>query len=243
MEPNDDREPPLAQIERPERRDDEPRSPDWEELARRGDERIAALKAVRRPRVFVISGPSGVGKDTVIDRMRERFPECFFAVTATTRSRRETEIDRIHYRFMTMAEFERHEAEGDFIESANVYGHRYGVLRSPIESALGDGRDVIVKVDVQGAATLRRRIVNSTSIFLAPDSMTELLQRLRVRKTEDHEALLRRFATASHELDAAGAFDFVVFNESGHLDQTVDRLREIVSVERSRLHQLPVTIV
>ena len=130
MEPNDEHEPALAQMDReqPEPRDDEAHSPDWEELARRGDERIAALKAARRPRLFVISGPSGVGKDTVIDRMRERFPECFFAVTVTTRARREKEIDGIHYRFMPVDEFERREAEGDFIETANVYGNRYGVL-------------------------------------------------------------------------------------------------------------------
>lgn len=233
----------VQAVGRPDGVGDDGHSPDWEELARRGDERIAALRAAHRPRVFVISGPSGVGKDTVIDRMRERFPECFFAVTVTTRPQREKEIDGIHYRFMAVEEFERREVEGEFIEAANVYGNRYGVLRFPIESALGEGRDVIVKVDVQGAATLRRRIVNSTSIFLAPDSMTELLQRLRVRKTEDHEALLRRFATASHELEAAGAFDYVVFNESGHLEQTVDRLQQIVAVERARLHQLPVTIV
>jgi guanylate kinase len=224
--------------------DDDLHSPDWEELARRGDERIAALLAARRPRLFVVSGPSGVGKDTVIDRMRERFPGSYFVVTATTRPPRANEVDGVHYRFMDLAEFERREAAGEFLEAANVYGSkRYGVLRGPIETALAERRDVFVKVDVQGAATIKRRVVNAISIFLAPESMAELLNRLRSRKTEDPAELLRRFATASHELEAASEFDYLVVNESGHLEWTVDRLHEIVTVERSRVHQAPVTIL
>ena len=232
----------LAAVDEREDRDDDLHSPDWEELARRGDERIAALRAERRPRLFVISGPSGVGKDTVIDRMRQRFPECFFAVTATTRPSRVHEVDGIHYRFLSVEEFTAREAAGEFLETANVYGKRYGVLRDPIETALAEGRDVIVKVDVQGAATIRRRVANATSIFLAPENMGELLNRLRLRKTEDPAALLRRFATASHELEAATDFDYLVFNESGSLEQTVERIHEIVTVERSRVHQGPVTV-
>ena len=235
-------DPTLAELDRPDGQADDLHSPDWEELARRGDERIAALQAARRPRLFVISGPSGVGKDTVIDRMRQRFPECFFAVTATTRPRRDQEVDGVHYRFLSAQEFAAREAAGDFLETANVYGKRYGVLRRPIETALAEGRDVVIKVDVQGAATLRRRVSNAISIFLAPENMAELLNRLRYRKTEDPAALLRRFATASHELEAASTFDYLVFNESGHLEGTVGRLHEIVTVERSRVHQEPVTI-
>jgi guanylate kinase len=216
-------------------------SPDWEELARRGDERIEALRAGRHPRLFVISGPSGVGKDSVIDLMRQRFPDCFFAVTATTRAPRANEEDGIHYRFLSVEEFERGEREGAFLESANVYGRRYGVLRAPIEDALSEGRDVVVKVDVQGAATIRQRVKHSISIFLAPESMSELLHRLQVRKTEDQAALLRRFETASHELEQARFFDYVVFNEAGKLGRTVDRIHEIVTVERARVRQEPVT--
>jgi guanylate kinase len=216
-------------------------SPDWEELARRGDERIEALRSARRPRLFVISGPSGVGKDTVIDQMRQRFPDCFFAVTATTRAPRPNEEDGIHYRFLTVDEFERGEREGAFLEAANVYGRRYGVLRGPIEDALLEGRDVVVKVDVQGAATIRQRVRNSISIFLAPESMAELLHRLEVRKTEDRAGLLRRFETAWHELEAAQAFDYVVFNRAGELQETVNRIHEIVTVERARVHQKPVS--
>jgi guanylate kinase len=215
-------------------------SPDWEELARRGDERIDELKAARRPRLFVISGPSGVGKDSVIDLMRQRFPDCFFPVTATTRTRREQEVDGIHYLFLSAEEFERRERQGDFLESANVYGRRYGVLRSPIEAALGEGRDVVVKVDVQGAATIRRRVAHSISIFLAPESTSQLLHRLHARQTEDDAAILRRFETAAHELEAARHFDYVVFNRAGELPETVNRIHEIVTVERARVHQEPV---
>ena len=216
-------------------------SPDWEELARRGDERIEALKRARRPRLFVISGPSGVGKDTVIEKMRVRFPDCFFAVTATTRAPRPNEEDGIHYRFLSVDEFERGEREGAFLEAANVYARRYGVLRGPIEDALLEGRDVVVKVDVQGAATIRQRVRNSSSIFLSPESMAELLHRLEVRKTEDKAGLLRRFETAAHELEQALFFDYVVFNEAGELEKTVNRIHEIVTVERARVHQQPVT--
>jgi guanylate kinase len=215
-------------------------SPDWEELARRGDERIDALRAGRRPRLFVISGPSGVGKDTVIDQMRRRFPDCFFPVTATTRPRRRGEEDGIHYHFLSGEEFEQGERDRNFLESANVYGRRYGVLRRPIEDALREGRDVVVKVDVQGAETIRQRVHHSISIFLTPESMSELLHRLRDRKTEDEEGLLRRFETASHELEKARDFDYVVFNRAGELTETVNRIHEIVTVERARVNQPPV---
>ena len=207
-------------------------------LGQRADQQIAALRAGRHPRLFIISGPSGVGKDAIIEHLRARFPECFFAVTATTRDRRPGEIDGIHYIFLTEDVFAARLAEGDFLESATVYNvGRYGVLKGPIASALSYGQDAIVKVDVQGAATLRALIPEAISIFIAPESMHELLRRLQSRKTDEGEALMRRFSTASHELETATLFDYMVFNEADRMGEAIEQLAAIIVAERCRVNQ------
>ncbi|MCA9879950.1 MAG: guanylate kinase, partial [Thermomicrobiales bacterium] len=122
------------------------------------DDLIANLRSWRRPRVFIISGPSGVGKDSVIEQLRSRLPEAHYAVTATTRTRRPGEMDGVHYHFMSEEEFRSRLAEGEFLESASVYGNLYGVPRSAARAALARGQDVFFKVDVQGAAEIRRII-------------------------------------------------------------------------------------
>src|SRR3954469_25908626 len=119
-----------------------------------GDAFIADLRARREPRLFVISGPSGVGKDSVIERLRDLNQDIHFAVTATTRARRPGEIDGIHYYFLDDDTFQAKEADGEFIETAEVYQHHYGVPRTPVRHALARGQDVIVKVDVQGAESI-----------------------------------------------------------------------------------------
>ncbi len=207
-------------------------------LGQRADHQIAMLRAGRHPRLFIISGPSGVGKDAVIEQLRDRFPESFFAVTATTRERRPGEIDGIHYIFLTEEAFSEKLAEGDFLESATVYGvGRYGVLKGPIASALSYGQDAIVKVDVQGAATLRGIVPDAVSIFIAPESMQELLRRLQSRKTDTGEALMRRFGTASRELETAPDFDYLVFNEADRMDEAIERIAAIITAERCRVRQ------
>ncbi len=203
----------------------------------RGDEILADLRAGARPRLIVISGPSGVGKDTIIDRMRALYPEMFFAVTATTRARRPGEIDDIHYRFLTRAEFEGLLAASEFVESAEVYGNLYGVPRSPIRQALGRGQDTVVKVDTQGAQTFRGLAPGGIFIFIAPPSIGELARRLRARKTDGDEALMRRLRTAQRELATVEHFDYVVFNESDREDATVAQIMAILTAERCRLHQ------
>jgi len=207
-------------------------------LGQRADHQIAALRSGRRPRLFIISGPSGVGKDAIIEHLRVRFPESFFAVTATTRERRPGEIDGVHYIFLTEEAFSEKLAEGEFLESASVYGvGNYGVLKSPIASALSFGQDAFVKVDVQGAETLRQAIPEAVSIFIAPDSMQELLRRLQSRKTDVGEALMRRFGTASRELDTAPDFDYLVFNEAEQMTEAIEEIAAIVVAERCRVHQ------
>jgi guanylate kinase len=197
-----------------------------------GDAFIADLRARHKPRLFVISGPSGVGKDSVIERLRDAFPEIHFSVTATTRARRPGEIDGIHYYFLDEETFLAREAEGEFIETATVYHHRYGVPRTPVRHALARGQDVVVKVDVQGAASIKAVAPNATFIFIAPESMTELLRRLRSRKTDDPDALMARFSAASRELLQAREFGYVVFNEVERLTSAIDEISAIVEAER-----------
>ncbi len=201
------------------------------------DRTIAGLRALARPRLIVISGPSGVGKDTIINRMRELHPDMDFAVTATTRERRPGEIDGFHYHFYAREDFAQKLAAGEFIEFAEVYGNFYGVPRTPIREALARRQDVVVKVDPQGAATFRRLAPNGIFIFIAPPSMDELARRLWDRKTDDPDAMLRRLQTARREMAAVELFDYVVFNESERLDQTVAEISAILLAEKRRIHQ------
>ena len=211
-------------------------------LNERADELIDQMRQVRRPRLFIISGPSGVGKDAVIERMREAHPDFHYVVTATTRPRRPGEIDGVHYYFMTEAEFVAQHGQDGFLEAAVVYGNWYGVPKSRIRSALQSGMSVVVKVDVQGSATIRQSIPQSVLIFLVPPSMSELLGRLRSRKTDDPDVLMQRLSTATRELAAAKSFDYVVFNESDELDETVKQISAIIVAESSRMEQHEITV-
>jgi guanylate kinase len=202
-----------------------------------GDLFIADLRARRRPRLIVISGPSGVGKDTVIERLRDAYPEIHFAVTATTRPRRPGEIDGIHYYFLDPATFAERLDHGEFLESAVVYNHQYGVPKGPVRQALQRGQDVVIKVDVQGAATIRELVPHGTYIFLAPESMDELLQRLQSRKSDDPDVLMARFMAADRELRRAREFDFVIFNERERIDRTIAKLSAIIDAEHHRIDQ------
>jgi guanylate kinase len=206
-------------------------------LGEDADHVIGDLRALRRPRVFIISGPSGVGKDSVIEQLRDRYPGAHYAVTATTRNRRPGEMDGVHYLFMSEEEFRNRLAEGDFLESASVYGNLYGVPRSAAREALARGQDVFFKVDVQGAAEIRRLIPTAVSIFLAPESAATLLQRLKHRKTDDPAVLMTRFATATQELAAAFDFDYVIFNQQDRLDQALEEILAIVHAEKVRSTQ------
>lgn len=211
-------------------------------LNERADELIDQMRRVRRPRLFVISGPSGVGKDAVIERMRERHPDFHYVVTATTRPRRPGEIDGIHYYFMTEDEFTAQLEQDEFLEAAQVYGNWYGVPKGRIRAALQSGTSVVIKVDVQGSATIREAIPDSVLIFLVPPSMSELLMRLKSRKTDDPDVLMQRLSTATRELAAARNFDYVIFNESDQLEDTVGQISAVIASESSRIAQHEITI-
>ena len=186
------------------------------------------------PLLVVISGPSGVGKDTVIALMRERMPECRFAVTATTRERRPGEVDGEHYYFYPEETFRRMIADGDLLEWAEVYGKLYGVPRRQVDDALRDGADIVVKTDVQGAATIKRIEPAALLIFLAPPGMDTLVERLRSRSTESPDDFDVRLRTAEAEMRAAADFDRVVVNRDGRVDETVEEMRAIIAAERAR---------
>jgi len=202
----------------------------------RADELIDALRNAARPLLIVISGPSGVGKDTVIEHMRQVLPECYYAVTATTRQRRPGEINGVHYHFFTTEDFTRDVEAGEFLEHATVYGNLYGVPKAKVRQALRQGKDVVIKVDPQGAATIRRLAPEALMIFLLPPDMGELSRRLRSRKTDNPPDLYYRINIASREIATSELFDYFVINESEQIERAVELIQQIITVEKLRIH-------
>ena len=195
------------------------------------------------PLLIVISGPSGVGKDSVLERLRERGLPFHFTVTATTRPQREVKPeDHRFLRFLSDEEFDRLLAEDGLLEHAEVYGYHYGVPKAPLRDALARGQDVIVRVDVQGAATIKRLVPSAVLIFLAPPSVDELAERIRARGLDDPETVRRRLDKAAAELERQREFDHVVVNERDHLDDAVDRILAIIEEERRRPGRAPVRL-
>ena len=194
------------------------------------------------PLLILISGPSGVGKDAVIARLKELGRPYHFVVTATTRASREGEIDDVHYQFMTQPAFDALLAEGGFLEHATVYGGSYGVPKHQIAEALSSGSDVILRVDVQGARTLRTLIPAAVLVFVAPASRDELQRRLTERSTETPASLSRRLKLAAWEMEQTGIFDYLVVNEDGRLDEAAATIDAIVTAEHARVVQRRVTI-
>lgn len=181
---------------------------------------------------MALSGPSGVGKDAVLDRMKNSRRRMSFAVTATTRRRRSGEVDGVDYHFLSKERFERMRDRGELLEWAEVYGNYYGVPRQQVDRALRDGRDIMVKVDVQGAMTIKRVMPQAISIFLVAPSMEELQGRLRNRKTESDSDMQRRTATAAEEMKKIDDFDYVVVNDT--VEQAVSEIERIISAEKER---------
>ena len=186
------------------------------------------------PLLVVISGPSGVGKDAVIERMRSSNVPYHFAVTATARPKRENEVDGVDYIFVERDEFQSMIRNDELLEWAEVYGNPYGVPKSPVRDALARGQDVILKIDVQGADNIRRLVPGAVYVFLAPPDMLELRRRLMQRRTESQETLNIRLATALKEMEEASKFDHLVINRTNRLDETVNEIISIIEYERAR---------
>lgn len=171
-------------------------------------------QTVTRGRVLVLSGPSAVGKSTVVRRLREQVPDLHFSVSATTRAPRPGEVDGIDYHFVSAERFQQFIDDGELLEWADIHGglHRSGTLSEPVISAAATGHPVLIEVDLAGARAVKKAVPDAITVFLAPPSWAALQQRLTDRGTETAEAMARRLATAEAELAAQGEFDVVVVN-------------------------------
>ena len=195
------------------------------------------------PLLVVISGPSGAGKDSVLLRLRERELPFHFTVTATTRPQREVDpADHQFISFLSEEAFDRLLAEDGLLEHAQVYGYRYGVPKAPVREALERGQDVVMRVDVQGAATIKKLTPAALLIFLTPPSLAGLEARLRSRGLDDPETMRRRMEAASRGLEQLPRFDYAVANERDRLDDAVDQVLSIMAAERCRVGRRPVTL-
>jgi guanylate kinase len=186
--------------------------------------------------LIVISGPSGVGKDTILQdlKQRESAPPRHYVVTYKTRVRRPSETEGVDYHFVPEETFAELHRRGRLLEASQVHGHWSGTPRDQVIQALANGRDAVLKIDVQGAAKIRRRSPDALLIFIAPPSFDALVGRLKGRATETPPELARREADARDELAHQVDYDYVVVNETGRAHQTADRIDEIIANEHRR---------
>jgi guanylate kinase len=194
------------------------------------------------PLLIVISGPSGVGKDAILNGMRQLQWPMHFAVTATTRPQRPGEADGTDYHFTTADRFREMISGGELVEWANVYGNFYGVPKREVQQALAEGLDVVVKVDVQGAASIRAIVPEAVFIFVAPPSIEDLAERLRQRKTESGVDLNLRTKAAEEEMTSLPLFDYVVVNCDGKLEVAVSQISAIITAEKCRVEARSIEI-
>lgn len=191
--------------------------------------------------LFVLSGPSGVGKDSVIRALRSHQPNVHYAITATTREPRPGEIPDSSYFFLSKQQYDAMVDADELIAPANVHGHWYGAPVREIREALTGGRDVLLKIDVQGAMQVRRRFPQGVYIFLSAESFQALVERLVARHTENDEELQRRLRDARFEMDAMPQYDYCVVNRERDLSCAVNDVSCIMNAERLRIHRQPIT--
>lgn len=189
------------------------------------------------PLLIVISGPSGVGKDSVIEEMKARGLPFHFVITATTRAARADEVDGKDYFFLSQDEFAKMIDEGELLEYAVVYKDYKGIPKSQVRKALASGKNVIMRIDVQGAETVRELVKDALLIFLTPQDEEELINRLKKRNTETKESLKLRIATTRQEYKKIDLFDYIVINKDDHLGEAVDTIEAIIQAEQHRVHQ------
>ena len=193
----------------------------------------------RYPLLIVVSGPSGVGKDSVLQRLKARGAAFHFVVTATTRPPRPGERHGVDYYFYSPEEFARLIEQDELMEWSIVYGDYKGIPKAPVRAALERGQDVIMRIDVQGAQKVRRLCPQAVLIFLTTETEEELVHRLRRRATETEDALALRIAMARKELEHMPEFDYVVVNRAEHLDEAVEAILAIVQAEHHRVEHRP----
>jgi guanylate kinase len=189
----------------------------------------------KKPLLIVFSGPSGAGKDAVLSRLKAiKFP-IEHITTTTTRTIRPREREGIDYNFVSREQFQKMIDEHELLEWANVYGNFYGVHKQAVRKALGEGKDTIIKIDVQGAATIKKIVPQAVFIFLITKTRQELIDRLTRRKTESEENLKLRIATAEEEMKTIGMFDYVAVNGHKCIDRVVDEIKAIITAEKMRV--------
>lgn len=194
------------------------------------------------PMLVVLSGPSGVGKDSILMRMRDVGFPFHFVVTATSRPMRPGERDGYDYHFVGEDRFKQMIEGGELLEWAEVYGHYKGIPKSEVRQALQSNRDVLLRIDVQGAATIKQLVPGAVFVFLAPGSFDELRNRLQWRRTESPDQMERRLQMAQREMESLDQFDYVVINREDHLDDAVGQIRAIISAEKHRVNPRKVSL-
>lgn len=180
------------------------------------------------PSIFLISGPSGVGKDTIIEELRSKFPNYFYAITATSRPKRDNETDGKHYLFLCEEQFQKLIDNNEMLEWANVYGNYYGVPASPIIEAIKLHKTIIIKIDVQGVESLKKIFPHSVSIFITPDQPSDLIKRLKSRNPENTIDIQSRLNSVEKELAASKNFDHVVVNINNLIESTINQIQTII---------------
>jgi guanylate kinase len=198
--------------------------------------------STRQGLLFVLSAPSGAGKDSVINTLKQQGMDFFVIPSVTTRAPRPGESEGSPYHFVGQDTFERLVSQNELLEYANVHGNWYGQPRKPIRDNLAAGRDVLLKIDVKGAATIRSKVPEAIFIFLIPGSLEELAQRLTDRQTETEEELQRRLADARKELAEQHWYDYLITNRQGHLKDAVDCLHAIMLAEHCRVHHRKIEV-
>ena len=188
------------------------------------------------PMLVIISGPSGVGKDTIIEALEQRghLPAYHYVVTCTTRPRRANEIDGVSYRFLSVPEFLAMRDAGELLEANQVHDNWYGTPRAGVRDALARGQHAILKIDVQGAEVVKRNVSAALLIFVLPPSMETLVEHLKARRTESAEQLEIRQRNAALELARKDDYDYVVVNEENRVDVTAERIEQIITQEERR---------
>lgn len=194
------------------------------------------------PLLIVISGASGVGKDTLLQRLQERKSEFHFVVTTTTRPPRQGEIHGEDYFFVSHDEFAEMINNDDLLEYAIVYNDYKGIPKQQVRDALASGKDVIMRIDVQGAATIRELCPDAVLIFIVTETEEQLISRLKTRKTETPEGLQLRIAMARQEMRRIGEFDYYVINSEMQIEEAVDQLCAIIEAEHHRVNPRKVTL-
>lgn len=189
--------------------------------------------------LFVVSGPSGAGKDTLIEGLRGRRPALRYSVSATTREPRPGERDGEHYAFVSRQEFDRLLESGRLLESREYNGNLYGTPRDYIERSLTEGYDVVLKPEVNGALAVQAAFPGAVLIFVVPDRFSNLRERLLARRTETNEEIARRLEIATREMKFIRQFDYIVVNEQDRPEQAVRDLEAILQAERFRIHRYP----